>query len=173
MAPRESLPRTDWLRQLHGLLLTGVVLSGLLGVLSMSAILIGQPIETSAPSGAVLVSDALVGADAGVTADGAIDLRILLSRLVGAAHRADPFTSATVRRLRTLGWLLVAGGPAASMIEFAARFALSGTATTGGASADLDLSTPALWFVAGVGLLATSEVIRRGQAMRAELDTVV
>jgi hypothetical protein len=39
--------------------------------------------------------------------------------------------------------------------------------------ATLDLGTPAAWFLAGSGMLAISEVVRHGQALRAELDAVV
>jgi hypothetical protein len=200
MTPQEPHRRTDWLRELYGILLTAVVLCGLLGILGLAATLTGQPIETSAPSGAVLASDTLVAVGPGVTADGDVELRIedpsgaqralaavaglptylltttmlvLLARLVDGARKADPFTSTTAHRLRRLGWLLVVGGPAAAVTEFVARFALSNATTTEGASADFPVGGPALWCLAGVGLLALSEVIRRGQALRAELDTVV
>ncbi|MEU5940003.1 DUF2975 domain-containing protein [Micromonospora sp. NPDC047548] len=202
MKARESLRRADWLRELHGLLLVAVVVSGVVGVVGMIATLTGQPVDIEAPSGGVLRPDSLVNARAGavIDADASIYLRVeqpsgvqiglatvaalptyilattmlvMLWRLVGEARRTDPFTAATARRLRTLGWLLIVGGPVAWLVEFLARFALSGTVATGGHQATLNLGVPAVWFLAGFGILAISEVVRRGQALRAELDEVV
>ena len=198
----ESLRRPDWLRELHGLLLVGVVVSGVIGVVSVIATLTGQPFDVEVPSGDVLRPDSLVNARAGVVldADASVYLQVahptggqlglatvaafpsyalttamlvLLWRLVGAARHTDPFTVATARRLRTLGWLLLVGGPAAWLVRFMAQFALSDTVTTVGPRATLDLGTPAVWFLAGFGILAIGEVVRRGQALRAELDEVV
>ncbi len=99
---------------------------------------------------------------------------VLLYRLVGAARRGDPlFSARTVGRLRTVGWLLLVGGPAASVLEFLARFALSGTAGSGGYHAELDPARAAIWMVTGFGMLAVGEIVRRGQVMRAELDEVI
>jgi hypothetical protein len=202
MKVRETLRRADWLRELHGLLLVAVVVCGVVGVASMIATLTGQPLDIEVPSGGVLRPDSLVHANAGVVIDpdASIYLRVghpswfqlglatlvtlpgyaltttmlvLLWRLVGEARHTDPFSGATGRRLRTLGWLLIVGGPAAWVVEFVARFALSDTVSTVGPQATFDLGAPAVWFLAGFGILAISEVVRRGQVLRAELDEVV
>lgn len=202
MDVRESLRRTDWLRELHGLLLVAVVVSGVVGIASAIATLTGQLFDIAVPGGDILRPDALVNPRPGATidADASIYLRVehptgvqrglatvatlpgyalttamlvLLWRLAAKARRDDPFTGGVVSRLRVLGWLLVVGGPAASAVEFIARFALSDTVTTSGPRATLDLGAPAVWFLAGVGMLAIGEVVRRGQTLRAELDEVV
>jgi hypothetical protein len=198
----ESLRRTDWLHELQGLLFVAVVVSGIVGIATAIATLAGQPFNIDVPSGDVLRPDAVVNTHPGATIDAqaSISLRVehptgvqlgwatvaalpgyaltttmlvLLWRLVALARRDDPFTAGTVSRLRALGWLLVVGGPAAWAAEFIARFALSETVTTGGPRATLDLGAPAVWFLAGFGMLAIGEVVRRGQALRAELDQVV
>lgn len=99
---------------------------------------------------------------------------LLLHRLVGAARCGDPlFTGRTVGRVRTVGWLLLVGGPVAGALEFVARFALSGTVGSGPNFAVLDPARTMIWMLTGFGLLAVAEVVRRGQALRAELDEVI
>ncbi|MET7397269.1 DUF2975 domain-containing protein [Dactylosporangium sp. NPDC005572] len=194
--------RADWLRELHVLLLLAVGLSVAVGLASGIATLTGQPFDVGVASGDVLRADALTGARPGVAVDpdASVYLRVehptvaqsalatmatlpgyaltttmlvLLWRLVARARHDDPFTAGTVRRLRVLGWLLVVGGPVSAMVELAGRFALAGTVKTGGPDASLDLGSTAVWFLAGFGMLAIAEVVRRGQALRAELDGVV
>jgi uncharacterized membrane protein YhiD involved in acid resistance len=58
-------------------------------------------------------------------------------------------------------------------VEFLARFALTDTVSTVGPSASFDPGVLAVWALAGFGFLAIGEVVRRGQALRAELDEVV
>lgn len=202
MKIRESLRRADWLTELHGLLLVAVVLSGVAGLVTVFATLTGVLLDVEVPGAGVLRPDALVNAGAGVAIapDASISLQVsdpsgvqltlaavsalpsfvlttvmlvLLWRLVGEARRTDPFVGVTAGRLRTIGWLLVVGGPIAWVVEFMARFALSDTITATGPTATLDLGELGLWFLAGVGFLAIGEVVRRGQAIRAELDQVV
>jgi len=199
---RTVLRRPDWLRELDGVLLAGVVVSAFLGAASLLATLTGQPVEVEAASGGVLSPDALMNARAGtvIAPEESVSLRIvdpsgtqlglaalagfpsyalttamlvLLWRLVGAARRTDPFTMATVRRLRTLGGLLLVGGPVACAVEFLARFALTDTVSTVGPSASFDPGVLGVWALAGFGFLAIGEIVRRGQALRAELDEVV
>jgi len=199
MKIRDSVRRGDWLRELHGLLLVAVILSAVVGVATAVATLTGQPFDIRVPIGDVLRPDALadVRPGAAIHPDATIYLRVehptgtqrwlvtiatlpiyalttvMLWRLVGEERHTDPFTGVTARRLRILGWLLIIGGPVAWAAEFTARFALSDTVTTAGPHATLDPGTPAVWFLAGFGMLAISEVVRRGQALRTELDSVV
>jgi hypothetical protein len=199
---RTVLRRPDWLRELDGVLLAGVVISAFLGAASLLATLTGQPVEVEAASGGVLSPDALMNARAGtvIAPEASVSLRIvdpsgtqlglaalaafpsyalttamlvLLWRLVGAARRTDPFTMVTARRLRTLGGVLLVGGPVVCVVEFLARFALTDTVSTVGPSTSFDPGVLAVWALAGFGFLAIGEIVRRGQALRAELDEVV
>ncbi len=202
MKIRDSVRRADWLRELHALLVVAAIGSALVSAAVAIAALTGQPFDIHVPMGDVLRPDAMIDAHTGaaIHPDAMIYLPVehptlsqrvlvavaalpiyalttimlvMLWRLVGEARRTDPFAGVMARRLRLLGWLLVIGGPVAWATEFAARFALSATVSTGGANATLNLGTPAIWGLVGFGLLAISEVVRRGQAMRAELDEVV
>jgi hypothetical protein len=198
----QSKPRTDWLREVEGLLLAAVVISGLVGVVGAIATLVGQPIEVGVPSGDILKSDALLNVNAGVRIDqdsylpltigepsgGQLALSLLTQlptyaltttvlvlfwRTVRTARRTDPFTGAIVGRIRLLGALLVLGAPTAYGIQLAAEFMLSGTVSTGAFGAGLDATAPMIWIIAGFGLLAVGEIVQRGQVIRAELDGVV
>jgi hypothetical protein len=193
---REALRRPDWLAELHGLLLLAVVASGIGVVAGLVATVSGQPLEVEvAADGAVWPH-----APAGVSVATALQLEVrypsaaqlawailaelprhlliltalvLLWRLVGRARRADPFRSGLAVRFRGLGLLLAVGGPVVWALECVARFALSDTVGVGGAYLDLDFSAPVTWLLCGVGAFATGEIVRRGQAMRTELDGVV
>jgi hypothetical protein len=98
---------------------------------------------------------------------------VMLARSVGRARRDDPFRPGPASRIRGLGLLLVVGGPAVWVTECAARFSLSGTAGVGGSYLDLDFSAPVAWLLCGAGAFAAGEILRRGQALRTELDGVV
>ncbi|MEH1127187.1 DUF2975 domain-containing protein [Micromonospora sp. CPCC 206061] len=95
----------------------------------------------------------------------------LLVRLLRHARRGDPFTAATVRRLRWLGGFLVVAGVASDAVEFAAATLLAHSLEPAGATAHYRFS--ASWILAGVGLLAVAELVNRGYHMRAELDRVI
>jgi len=191
----------SWLRELQVLLLVAVVATVAIGAASTIAILTGEPFPIGVPGAEVLrlnsvgtIPGAVVDPDSTIyvlVEDPTEDqvalaliaalpgyaltttMLVLLWRLVAKARRTDTFTGATVRRLRTLGWLLIVGGPVAWLVEFAARFALSDTVATQGAGATLDLGTLGVWLLVGVGMLAISEVVHRGQTLQSELDEVV
>lgn len=95
----------------------------------------------------------------------------LLVRLLRHARRGDPFTAATVRRLRWLGGFLFVVGVASDAVEFAAGTLLARTLEPAGATAPYRFS--AWWILAGVGLLAVAELVNRGYHMRTELDRVI
>jgi hypothetical protein len=156
----ESLGRADWLRELHGLLFVGVHADPNTNVY----------LTIEHPTGAQL---ALATVATLPTYTLTTAMLVMLWRLVGAARRTDPFTWATVRRLRALGWLLIIGGPVAWLVELGARFSLSGTVSSRGPQAILDLFGPGVWFLVGLGMPAIGEVVRSGQALRTELDGVV
>src|SRR5690606_3527853 len=66
-------------------------------------------------------------------------LLVLLLGLVRRARRDDPFSLATVRRLRVLG-VVALGGYVASLLELMATMLLSGTVTTDGVAGGSQLS---------------------------------
>jgi hypothetical protein len=96
---------------------------------------------------------------------------LLLLRVVNDARRGAPFTPGTVKRLRSVGLLLLLGGAIADAVEFLSAFALSDTVEGGSIVATYFFT--GLWIMAGVGALAVAEVFNRAYAMRAELDKVI
>ncbi|GAB1640439.1 DUF2975 domain-containing protein [Krasilnikovia sp. MM14-A1259] len=91
--------------------------------------------------------------------------------VVRAARRGDPFSVANVRRLQALGWVLTVGSVVAAGVELLAAFALSSTITTGAPNATASL--PIFWAFGGLCVLALSEVVKRGLALREDLATVI
>jgi hypothetical protein len=98
---------------------------------------------------------------------------VLLWRQVVRVRRSGPFASGTSGRLMALGWLLTVGGPLSWAVEFVARFLLSDTLLTVGARASVDLAAPVMWALAGLGLLSIAQIVRSGESLRDELDTVI
>ncbi|MFC6016152.1 DUF2975 domain-containing protein [Plantactinospora solaniradicis] len=96
---------------------------------------------------------------------------LMLLRIVRRARRGDPFTAGTVRQLRILAVLVIAGGAVAGTVENLAALDLSLTVTEETAYTVWQL--PAGWLLAGFGLMAIAEVVNRGAVMRDELDTVI
>ncbi|HLL68799.1 MAG TPA: DUF2975 domain-containing protein [Micromonosporaceae bacterium] len=98
-------------------------------------------------------------------------------RTVREAREHDPFTPAMVRRLRTLGLLVLAGGLVYELAELIAGWALLHIALdrTGIASlgAQPDTLPTFWWLLPGLLVFAFAEVIRHGCALRAELDEVI
>jgi hypothetical protein len=197
---REVLRRTDWLNEMHGVLAIAVALTGIAGAVRTVAILAGQPLDVNVSSEGVLRSEALTDMPSGVAIDSELRLQVdqptgiqrgwellaplpsflpmtlalvLLWRLVGQARRGDPFTGDMVSRFRTLGLLLVVGGPAVWLLESIGRFALSATVSSGVPYGSIDFAVPTAWLLGGFGMFAIGEILRRGQALRTELDGVV
>ena len=104
-------------------------------------------------------------------------LLAMLLQIVRNARRSDPFTRLTVRRLRVLAVTVLVGGEVAVIVETIAHFQLSDSVTYPiagvhvGYAATLEL--PVVWLFVGFGFLAIAEVVKRGCAMRAELDEVI
>ncbi|GIE90076.1 DUF2975 domain-containing protein [Actinoplanes regularis] len=196
----DNLRRPDWLDELHSLLLFAVTGTGLAVVGGVIATLSGRALEVDVASDGALRPDALVGAPPGVSLGNVLHLRVedpdgaqltwailttlprqllilaalvLLWRSVGRARREDPFGPGMAGGFRRLGLLLVVGGPVVWVVEFVARFALSGTAGVGGTYASMDFLVPFAWLFCGFGAFAIGEVLRRGRMLRAELDGVV
>lgn len=195
----ERLRRPDWLKEFQAVLILGLVLAALLGGLGVAAVVAGDSVPVQLPATGVtgtveygLRDGSTVAADQQVRVEAAdpglgqragwlftalptylviVALLVLLLRIVVLARRTDPFTQATVRRVRVLGWVALVGGIAAYGAEALAQLYLVGSVTTDGIGITTDL--PLHWFPIGFGLLALAEVVKRGCAMRAELDSVV
>jgi len=95
----------------------------------------------------------------------------MLLGLLNRARRANPFTRATVRDLRWISVVLIAGGTLASLVEAIAAMGLSASIPPGNIAGTWKL--PVLWLLTGFGALAVSEIVARGCALREELDEVV
>ena len=198
MTLRASLRRPDWLRELHGFLLFAVLLSAVVAATGVFAVLAGEPLDVQV--GGEPSSGALSALPPGTIPDPALHLRItepsaaqmgwailaglprcllltaalaVLRRLVARARRGGPFAGGVPGRLRTLGLLLVIGGPTVWALELTARFALSDTVGAGSAYAALDATALLGWLLAGFVAFAAGEVVRRGEALEADLVGVV
>lgn len=98
---------------------------------------------------------------------------VMLRRLVRDARRGDPFTLTTVRRLRILAVVTLAGGAVASLLEFAAGLTVAWLALDGGIFAEPYSFVGTAAVLVGVAFLVIAEVVKRGCAMREELETVI
>ncbi|MGY0231947.1 DUF2975 domain-containing protein [Longispora urticae] len=105
-----------------------------------------------------------------------IPMLLLARRLVRQAHEADPFTPDMVRRLRILGFMVLGGGALSHAVSYAASVALMRVALPAGLDrfeVRPDVGATAWWVLPGLLVLAFSEIVRRGCALRAELDEVI
>lgn len=127
-------------------------------------------VVVSDPDTGQLISKALTIAPTYLIA--AIVFALLLGVLRGAL-RDDPFSAATVRRLRVLAVVALAGGSMAFIVEAIAAMDLSARVTNGYVGAIIDLTPMGMWILAGFGFMAIAEVINRGRTLRAELDAVI
>ena len=195
----QRLRRPDWLGELQAVLILGLVLIGGFGVLGLADTLRGGSLTVDVPASQVtgalehdLREGATVAADqdlAVVIADPDLPQRLtaaltsvpsvltvvamlaLLLRLVRHARRTDPFSHATVRQLLVLAVVAIGGGYLAFLVEALAALHLSGLVVADGVFAWVEI--PLHWFLIGFGLFAFAEVVRRGCAMRDELETVI
>jgi len=198
---QRRLLRTDWLRELQGLLVVGLALTAV-GMIAVIAMTIRGPLPVSVPAGHLVDGGTLHGLTGGAQLDqhGNVDVSVAdptrhqailgvltvlpsglvvltmlagLYRVIRDARRRDPFTDTTVRRLRQLSAVVILGGLLAWIGEFIAQFALTGTVTPTGWAGTLPLAKPLIWLLVAFGYLAVAEIINRGRAMRAELEQVI
>ncbi len=87
------------------------------------------------------------------------------------ARRGAPFTGGAVALTRTLGVVLLVGGPLVQLLNGLGSYRLAGT--TVGAAADFSPAFTLDGPAAGLCVLALAEVIRHGQRLREELDEVI
>ena len=94
------------------------------------------------------------------------------ARLLRAAQDSDPFTAQTARELTFVAKLTAFGGLGVWAITSAADWALSATMLHSGRPVEPHQS-PFVWLAVGLVFAAFAQLIARGVAMRAELDTVI
>ena len=106
-----------------------------------------------------------------------LPMLVYARRLMDVAFRSDPFTPAMVRKLRTLGLMVLVGGLLCETVEYAANRVLLEISLPDDASlrfgAAVDQYPSLWWLLPSFILLAVSEVVRRGCDLRAELDGVI
>jgi hypothetical protein len=104
-----------------------------------------------------------------------IPMLVLARRLIGQAMRGDPFTPAMVRRLRVLGAVVLVGGALSEAAQYAAADALLRISLPPELLpwAQPNVRITLWWIMPGLILLAIAEVVKRGVALRAELDGVI
>jgi Protein of unknown function (DUF2975) len=101
----------------------------------------------------------------------------LLWRVIGAARRTGPFTPQAAAAMRRLGWLIIAGGAAAALIQGFALDELLGTMLAPTSFFNLitlpfDTLLPVA-ALAGAALLTFARIIRVGAAMDDEIKGTV
>ena len=102
-----------------------------------------------------------------------IALVTLVFRLLRDARRNDPFTRRTVRRLRVLAVVALAGGEVAAITEALCGMELVNSVLPKDGAPYGVLTLPFGWVFLGFAFLAIGELIRRGRALRDELAEVI
>jgi hypothetical protein len=199
----ERLRKPDWLGELQIALVAALALLGVLAVVNIIAIVGGWPVSVEVPAGAVDgVGGATGGLAGGVAVDphGTVDvladdpsarqlfaaalvslptflvILTLFAMLLGVVRRArkgGPFDEHVVWRLRLIGAVAIIAGFIARLVELFAQLDLTSTVTDRSMSATVSLQSLFGWVLVGIALFAIAEVVKRGLAMRAELDTVI
>jgi hypothetical protein len=106
-----------------------------------------------------------------------IPILVYAIRLIEDARRNDPFTRAMVRRLRTLGLMVLVLGLLSEVVEYTAQTVLLNISLPDDASlrhfAWINEYPSLWWLLPGLVLLGVSEVVKRGCDLRDELDWVI
>ncbi len=201
MSLREKVRKADWLGEMQVALVVGAAAIGVAIIAVVWSGIAGAPVVARVPAEVVTgVSGAAGGLTGGgvISDDSVVEVLVaepgarqaiahaltalpgllvalatllMLERIVRGARAADPFTGATVRRLRVLAVGILVGGAVASVVQTVAALNLALSVTEG--SFAVDWVIPGQWLLLSFGLMAVAEVIRRGAAMRAELATVI
>ena len=95
-----------------------------------------------------------------------------MRNLLRAAQKTDPFTAQTVRELTLVAKITAVGGLGVWTVANGAKWALSATMLESGAAV-APHDSPLGWLAVGLIFAAFAQLIARGVAMRAELDTVI
>ncbi|GAB3160217.1 hypothetical protein GCM10027059_07780 [Myceligenerans halotolerans] len=102
----------------------------------------------------------------------------LLWRVVRSLRTADPFHPRNARRVGAAAAVLLLGGSLAAGLQAAGQLALADAARHAWQSGQAHglqaaIDPPAAILLLGLGLVAAAEFLRRGAAMRADLDGLV
>ena len=96
-----------------------------------------------------------------------------MAKLLRAALASDPFTAQTVRALTALAKITAIGGIAVWAMSNLATWALSATILDGPSTPQPHEAAALAWLAVALIFAAFGQLIARGVAMRAELDTVI
>ena len=96
-----------------------------------------------------------------------------MAKLLRAALASDPFTAQTVRALTALAKITAVGGIGVWAMSNLATWALSATVLDAAEHRSARRDGPLAWLAVSLIFAAFGQLIARGVAMRAELDTVI
>lgn len=197
MAFWSKLSRPNWLQELQGLLVAGLVIAGIISVVvvvdlagngsvtvAVEASDVAGNVGDDLPNGARIEPDQPVDVvvdnpDTGQWASYILSsaptpvlivvVIAMLLRIVIVARRSDPFSSEAARQLRHLGLVALIGGLAVNVVELLASLHLSGSV----GNPQAVWQPPVWWVLVGFVTFTVAEIVRRGHALREELETVV
>lgn len=95
-----------------------------------------------------------------------------MANLLRAAQDSDPFTAHTARELTGVAKITAFGGLGVWVVSNVAKWTLSATMLKSGTAVE-PRQSPLGWLAVGLIFAAFAQLIARGAAMRAELDTVI
>lgn len=95
----------------------------------------------------------------------------LLQGLLYSVREGDPFNGSNVRRLRTIGLLLVVGSPIAELVRSGFEQALASSTT--GSGSGLSFSIPGDGLLAGLGVFVLAQVFAHGVRLREDAEGTV
>jgi hypothetical protein len=95
-----------------------------------------------------------------------------MERLLLAAQDSDPFTERTARELTSIAKITAFGGLGVWALSVGAKVVLSATMLAAGRAVG-PLQWPLWWLAVGLIFAAFGQLVARGVAMRAELDSVI
>src|SRR4249919_1949993 len=96
-----------------------------------------------------------------------------MAKLLRAALASDPFTAQTVRALTALAKITAVGGIAVWAMSNLATWVLSATVLDAASTPQPREAAALAWLAVALIFAAFGQLIARGVAMRAELDTVI
>ena len=96
-----------------------------------------------------------------------------MAKLLRTALASDPFTAQTVRALTALAKITAVGGIAVWAMSNLATWALSATVLDAASTPQPHEAAALAWLAVALIFAAFGQLIARGVAMRAELDTVI
>ncbi|MFD9885902.1 DUF2975 domain-containing protein [Streptomyces alboflavus] len=97
---------------------------------------------------------------------------LLFSRLLDAVVDKGPFTETVARRLSTLGWVVTAGAPLASLVVGSSRSWLVGSMAPV-AGSGLEMSGTLELVLAGLAAVVMGKIMREGVRMREDLEGTI